>query len=155
MRPECTICTHKRGKCSSHGCGPVQIQGPSSKALLMNSRLAGVGSWWCGVEMRYASACQGFPHIDPIPLRSHTTNFNFDDPLLPSLRDTFYILNCGSGAENGHETALQLVSGPNLGAFCTIFRARPVGPSLGAKFGQKPATHQIKTIICITFPKRR
>ena len=79
----------KGGKCSSHGCGPVQIQGPSSKALLMNSRLAGVGSWWCGVEMRYASACQGFPHIDPIPLRSHTTNINFDDPLLPSLRDTF------------------------------------------------------------------
>ena len=30
---------------------------------------------------------------------------------LPSLNDTFIIFNCGSGPENGHETALELVSG--------------------------------------------
>jgi hypothetical protein len=29
-----------------------------------------------------------------------------------------------------------------LGAFCTIFRARPVGTGLGAKFGRKPAKNQ-------------
>ena len=33
-----------------------------------------------------------------------------------------------------------------LGAFCIIFRARPVGTGLGAKFGRKPAKNQIKII---------
>ncbi len=37
-----------------------------------------------------------------------------------------------------------------LGAFCTIFQARPVGTVLGAKFGRKPPRNQIKIIICIT-----
>jgi hypothetical protein len=37
-----------------------------------------------------------------------------------------------------------------LGAFCTIFRARPVATGLGAKFGRKPAKNQIKIIIFIT-----
>ncbi len=31
-----------------------------------------------------------------------------------------------------------------LGALCTIFRARPVGTGLGAKFGRKPAKTQNK-----------
>jgi hypothetical protein len=31
-----------------------------------------------------------------------------------------------------------------LGAFCTIFRGRPVGTCLGAKFGRKPAKKQIQ-----------
>ncbi len=34
---------------------------------------------------------------------------------LPSLSHTLEILNCGSGPENGHETALELVSGANFG----------------------------------------
>ena len=62
--------------------------------------------------------------------------------LLPSLCDTFNIFNCGSRPENGHETAFESVSGVLLGAFCTIFQARPVGTGLGAKFGQKPAKNQ-------------
>ena len=40
-----------------------------------------------------------------------------------------------------------------LGAFCTIFRARPVGTGLGAKFGRKPAKNQIQITICITYSK--
>ncbi len=36
------------------------------------------------------------------------------------------------------------------GAFCTIFRARPVGTGLGAKFGRKPAKNQMKIKILIT-----
>ncbi len=42
-----------------------------------------------------------------------------------------------------------------MGAFCTIFQARPVGTGLGAKFGRKPAKSLIKIIISITYPKRR
>ncbi len=42
-----------------------------------------------------------------------------------------------------------------LGAFCTIFRARPAGTGLGAKFGRKPAKDQIEIIIVITYSKRR
>ena len=38
-----------------------------------------------------------------------------------------------------------------LNAFCTIFRARPVGTGLGAKFGRKPAKNQLKIIILITY----
>ncbi len=42
--------------------------------------------------------------------------FGAMDPFhLPSLSDTFYIFTCGSGPENGHETALELVSGANFG----------------------------------------
>ena len=42
-----------------------------------------------------------------------------------------------------------------LGAFCTIFRARPVGTGLGVKFGRKPAKKQMTIITCITYSKRR
>ncbi len=38
-----------------------------------------------------------------------------------------------------------------LGAFCTIFRARPVGAGLGAKFGRKPAKNQMHIIISIKY----
>ncbi len=31
-----------------------------------------------------------------------------------------------------------------MGAFCTIFRARPVGAGLGTEFGRKPAKNQVK-----------
>ncbi len=37
------------------------------------------------------------------------------------------------------------------GLFCTIFRARPVGMGLGAKFGRKPAKNQTQVIMLITF----
>ncbi len=39
-----------------------------------------------------------------------------------------------------------------LGAFCTIFRARPVGTGLGAKFGRKPAKNQIQHLISMIYP---
>ncbi len=42
-----------------------------------------------------------------------------------------------------------------VGAFCTIFRARPVGTGLGAKFGRKPAKNQTQIIIFITLPEQR
>jgi hypothetical protein len=38
--------------------------------------------------------------------------------------------------------------------FLTVFRARPVGTGLGAKFGREPANKQIKCLIVITYPKR-
>ena len=34
-----------------------------------------------------------------------------------------------------------------MGAFCTIFRARPVGTGLGTEFGRKPAKNHIKLIM--------
>ena len=34
-----------------------------------------------------------------------------------------------------------------------MFRARPVGTGLGAKFGRKPAENHIQILIFITFPK--
>ncbi len=42
-----------------------------------------------------------------------------------------------------------------MGAFCTIFRARPFGTGLGAKFGWKPVKNQIKIMVLITYSKRR
>ena len=41
-----------------------------------------------------------------------------------------------------------------LGAFCTIFRARPVGTGPGAKLGRKPSKNQITNISLIYYSKR-
>ncbi len=43
------------------------------------------------------------------------------------------------GTENVTKLLYNLFPGLIRGAFCTIFRARPVGTGLGAKFGRKPA----------------
>ncbi len=45
-----------------------------------------------------------------------------------------FCFNCGSGPENGHEVALDLLYGADFGC--------PVGTGLGAKFGRKPALNQ-------------
>ncbi len=42
-----------------------------------------------------------------------------------------------------------------MGAFCTIFRARPVGTGLGTKFGRKPTKNQIQIINFIAYSKQR
>ena len=74
--------------------------------------------------------------------KTHPTN----PARLPSGTQTAF--NCGSGPENGHGTALELVSGANFGYVLHNFRARPVGTGLGAKFGRKPAKTQNKNYNC-------
>ncbi len=74
---------------------------------------------------------------------------------LPSLSDTFGVVYCGSGPENGHETALELVSGANFGCVLHHLRARPVGTGLGAKFGRKPIKNPMQIMIFITYTTRR
>ena len=41
--------------------------------------------------------------------------------------------------EHVHDIASELDPGTNFGCVCTIVRARPVQPDLGAKFGQETA----------------
>ena len=39
-----------------------------------------------------------------------------------------------------------------MGVFCTIFRARPVGTGIGAKFGRKPAKTQNQNYNTVSHP---
>ncbi len=59
----------------------------------------------------------------------------------PSLSDTVYVCNCGSGPEDGHETALELVSGADWVLSAPLFEPDPLervsGPSSA---GNRPNT---------------
>ncbi len=54
-------------------------------------------------------------------------------------RDTFLILTLGPDQKSVMKRPYNWSPGLILGAFCTLFRAGPVGTGLGAKFGRKPA----------------
>ncbi len=54
----------------------------------------------------------------------------------------FQFLIVGPDQEMATKRPYNWSPGLILGAFCTIFRARPVGTGLGAKFGRKPAKNQ-------------
>ncbi len=64
--------------------------------------------------------------------------------ILPSLRDTSTIRYCGSGPGNSHETALELVSGVNVG--CVLHHFSSPTRWKGSRVQVRPVTGQKSNI---------
>ncbi len=81
------------------------------------------------------------PQIDPKRRRPGLRQLNkFQPHYLPALSHTFYILNCGSGPENGHETALDLVSWADFG--CVLHHFSSPTRWSGSRGQVRPETGQ-------------